>query len=41
MAVATYRDALTLALREELQRDDRGFLRGEEGAQYNGASKVS
>jgi len=41
MPVITYRDALTQALREELQRDDRGFLMGEEVAQYNGAYKVS
>ncbi|MDQ6718790.1 MAG: pyruvate dehydrogenase complex E1 component subunit beta [Gemmatimonadota bacterium] len=41
MAVMTYRDALTAALREELTRDDRVFLMGEEVAQYNGAYKVS
>ena len=41
MAVLTYRDALTQALREELSRDDRVFLMGEEVAQYNGAYKVS
>jgi pyruvate dehydrogenase E1 component beta subunit len=41
MAVMTYRDALTAALREELARDDRVFLMGEEVAQYNGAYKVS
>jgi pyruvate dehydrogenase E1 component beta subunit len=41
MPVLTYRDALTQALREELQRDDRVFLMGEEVAQYNGAYKVS
>jgi pyruvate dehydrogenase E1 component beta subunit len=41
MAVLTYRDALTQALREELTRDDRVFLMGEEVAQYNGAYKVS
>jgi pyruvate dehydrogenase E1 component subunit beta len=41
MAVLTYRDALTQALREELVRDDRVFLMGEEVAQYNGAYKVS
>ena len=41
MPVVTYRDALTQALREELQRDDRVFLMGEEVAQYNGAYKVS
>jgi len=41
MAVITYREALTQALREELSRDDRVFLMGEEVAQYNGAYKVS
>lgn len=41
MAVLTYRDALTQALREELQRDESVFLMGEEVAQYNGAYKVS
>ncbi len=41
MAILTYRDALNQALREELQRDDRVFLMGEEVAQYNGAYKVS
>ena len=32
MAVVTYRDALNQALREEMQRDDRVFLMGEEVA---------
>jgi len=41
MPVLTYRDALTQALREELQRDETVFLMGEEVAQYNGAYKVS
>ncbi len=41
MAVVTYRDALMQALREELTRDERVFLMGEEVAQYNGAYKVS
>jgi pyruvate dehydrogenase E1 component beta subunit len=41
MPVMTYRDALNQALREELQRDDRVFLMGEEVAEYNGAYKVS
>jgi pyruvate dehydrogenase E1 component beta subunit len=41
VAVLTYRDALNQALREELVRDDRVFLMGEEVAQYNGAYKVS
>jgi pyruvate dehydrogenase E1 component beta subunit len=37
----TYRDALNHALREEMQRDDRVFLMGEEVAVYQGAYKVS
>src|SRR5262249_22535557 len=41
MAVVTYRDALNQALREEMQRDDRVFLMGEEVAVYQGAYKVS
>ena len=41
MAVITYRDALNQALREEMARDERVFLMGEEVAQYNGAYKVS
>jgi pyruvate dehydrogenase E1 component subunit beta len=41
MAVITYREALTQALREELTRDENVFLMGEEVAQYNGAYKVS
>ncbi len=41
MAVITYRDALTQALREEMQRDDRVFLMGEEVGVYQGAYKVS
>jgi pyruvate dehydrogenase E1 component beta subunit len=41
MPVITYRDALNQALREEMQRDDRVFLMGEEVAAYNGAYKVS
>jgi pyruvate dehydrogenase E1 component beta subunit len=41
MAVMTYRDALNQALREEMQRDDRVFLMGEEVAVYQGAYKVS
>ena len=39
--VITYRDALNQALREEMQRDDRVFLMGEEVAVYQGAYKVS
>ena len=41
MAVLTYRDALNQALREEMQRDDRVFLMGEEVGVYQGAYKVS
>jgi len=41
MTVITYRDALNQALREELKRDDRVFLMGEEVAEYDGAYKVS
>ena len=41
MPVITYRDALNQALREEMHRDDRVFLMGEEVAVYNGAYKVS
>ena len=41
MPVITYRDALNQAHREEMQRDDRVFLMGEEVAVYQGAYKVS
>jgi pyruvate dehydrogenase E1 component beta subunit len=41
MAVITYRDALNQALREEMKRDDRVFLMGEEVGVYQGAYKVS
>jgi pyruvate dehydrogenase E1 component beta subunit len=37
----TYRDALNQALREEMQRDPRVFLMGEEVGVYQGAYKVS
>ncbi|ORX89833.1 Thiamin diphosphate-binding protein [Basidiobolus meristosporus CBS 931.73] len=37
----TVRDALNSALEEELTRDDKVYLMGEEVAQYNGAYKVS
>ena len=36
-----YRDALNEAMSEEMRRDQRVFLLGEEVAQYNGAYKVS
>ena len=35
------RDALNEALAEELERDDKVFVLGEEVAQYNGAYKVT
>ena len=41
MPTVTYRDALNQALREEMNRDDRVFLMGEEVGMYNGAYKVS
>jgi pyruvate dehydrogenase E1 component beta subunit len=41
MPVITYRDALGAAIREEMQRDDRVFLMGEEVGVYQGAYKVS
>jgi len=41
VTLLTYRDALNQALREEMQRDDRVFLMGEEVAEYDGAYKVS
>ena len=41
MTVVTYRDALNQALREEMKRDDKVFLMGEEVGVYQGAYKVS
>jgi pyruvate/2-oxoglutarate/acetoin dehydrogenase E1 component len=41
MAVMTYREALNLALREELTRDERVFVIGEEVGLYEGAYKVT
>jgi pyruvate/2-oxoglutarate/acetoin dehydrogenase E1 component len=41
MAVMTYREALNHALREELARDDRVFVIGEEVGLYEGAYKVT
>lgn len=37
----TVRDALNSAIDEEMERDERVFLMGEEVAQYDGAYKVS
>ena len=36
-----FREALREAMNEEMRRDDRVFLMGEEVAEYNGAYKVS
>ena len=41
MAIMTYRDALNQALREEMRRDPRVFLMGEEVGVYQGAYKVT
>ncbi len=41
MAELAYRDALNQALAEEMERDPRVFLMGEEVARYDGAYKVS
>src|SRR3954451_20732879 len=41
MATITIREALNQALREELARDEKVFLIGEEVAQYDGAYKVT
>ncbi len=41
MPLVTYRDALNQALREEMRRDSRVFLMGEEVGVYQGAYKVS
>src|SRR4051812_34208451 len=41
VATIEYREALNQALSEEMQRDERVFLMGEEVAEYDGAYKVS
>ncbi|MHB1006494.1 MAG: alpha-ketoacid dehydrogenase subunit beta [Chloroflexota bacterium] len=41
MAVINYREALTQALREEMQRDDNVFLLGEDIGLFEGAYKVT
>src|SRR5277367_3115483 len=41
MPVMQLREALRSAMTEEMERDDRVFLMGEEVAEYNGAYKVS
>ena len=41
MRTIQYREALREAMNEEMRRDDRVFLMGEEVAEYNGAYKAS
>jgi pyruvate dehydrogenase E1 component beta subunit len=41
MAIVSYREALNQAMDEEMTRDERVFLMGEEVAEYQGAYKVS
>ncbi len=41
MALITYREAINQAIAEEMARDSRVFLMGEEVGQYQGAYKVS
>ena len=37
----TVRDAINMAIDEEMERDERVFIMGEEVAQYDGAYKVT
>lgn len=39
-ASMTVRDALNIAMEEEIERDERVFIIGEEVAEYDGAYKV-
>ena len=41
MRQIAFREAIREAMNEEMRRDDRVFLMGEEVAEYNGAYKVS
>ena len=41
MALITFREAIRQAIDEEMARDERVFLMGEEVAEYDGAYKVS
>ncbi len=41
MSTMTYREALNQGIAEEMERDDKVFLMGEEVGHYNGAYKVS
>ena len=40
MKTVLFREALREAMTEEMRRDERVFIMGEEVAQYNGAYKV-
>ena len=40
MAEITVREALQLAMKEEMQRDERVFILGEEVAEYQGAYRA-
>ena len=37
----TVREALNSAIKDEIERDEKVFLMGEEVANYNGAYKIS
>ena len=41
MVEITVREALQLAMKEEMQRDERVFIMGEEVAEYQGAYKIT
>ena len=41
MRQIAFREALREAMQEEMRRDEKVFLMGEEVAEYNGAYKVS
>ena len=41
MAEMSYREAVRQALREELQNDERGYLIGEDIAEFGGSLKVT
>jgi pyruvate dehydrogenase E1 component beta subunit len=41
MRTILFREALREAMNEEMRKDDKVFLMGEEVAEYNGAYKVS
>ena len=41
MREITFREAVAEAMSEEMRRDERVFLLGEEVAEYNGAYKAS